>query len=56
MVEFVVGATVGKGSGVVYLAMAKDTGGLKHYILKNCISNFHQIYFLFYFPYANNIQ
>lgn len=29
-VEFVVGATVGRGSGVVYLAMAKDTGGLRN--------------------------
>lgn len=27
-VEFVVGATVGRGSGVVYLAIAKETGGL----------------------------
>lgn len=31
-VEFVVGATVGKGNGVVYLAMARDTGGLKDHI------------------------
>jgi len=28
-VEFV-GATVGRGSGVVYLAIAKDTGGLQN--------------------------
>lgn len=36
-VEFVVGATVGKGNGVVYLAIAKDTGGLKNHILQNPI-------------------
>lgn len=29
VVEFVVGAIEGKGNGVVYLAIARDTGGLE---------------------------
>lgn len=43
VVEFVVGAIEGNGSGVVYLAIARDTGGLK----RKAINDFIYLFFFF---------